>query len=230
MILVSPLRERLFHWAQALCTIVLIITGAMMHWPEQFPGYFQWAVWVHNRFGIAAVGVFALWLAYNVSTGRISHYVPKKTDITGGMFRQMRYYVWGIFYHEPLPHRPTEDEKFNPLQRMAYLHFQLFFLPIVLLSGLLYMYPYTFRTIIEKIGGMALLGSVHFVFGGLFGAFLVAHVYLASTGETLGEYFRLMITGFVGKPKSAVPEAAGTPEPVAPSEAESEETPLGRNR
>jgi len=66
----------------------------------------------------------------------------------------------------------------------------------VLASGLLYMYPDTLRGLIDKIGGMALLGTVHFLLGGLFAAFLVAHIYLATTGETIGENFRSIITGY----------------------------------
>jgi len=202
MIYLHPLIERLWHWAQGFCTIVLIVTGAMMHWPEQFPGWFQWAVATHNQFGIAAVVVFLVWLVYNLFTGRISHYIPRKRDIEG-IFKQIRFYAWGIFRHEPHPYAPTEDEKFNPLQKIAYLQFQLFILPIVLASGLLYMYPDTLRGVIERIGGMALLGSIHFFLGGLFAAFLVAHVYLATTGETLGEYMKSMITGYVPRPRSA---------------------------
>jgi len=201
-IYLHPLIERLWHWAQALCTIVLSVTGAMMHWPEQFPGWFQWAIATHNQFGIAAVIVFLVWLLYNLLTGRISHYIPNKRDIQG-ILKQIRFYAWGIFKHEPHPYAPTADEKFNPLQKLAYLQFQLFILPIVLASGLLYMYPDTLRGIIERIGGMALLGSVHFFLGGLFAAFLVAHIYLATTGETLGDYMKSMITGYLPQPRES---------------------------
>ena len=113
-----------------------------------------------------------------------------------GIPRQVRYYAYGIFRHEPHPHYPTEDNKFNPLQKIAYLQFQLFILPIVLASGLLYMYPDALKGLIDQIGGMALLGTVHFFLGGLFAAFLVAHIYLGTTGETIGENFRAIITGY----------------------------------
>ncbi len=195
-ILLHPLIERIWHWVQAICTIVLITTGAMLHWPEKFPGWFDWAVKVHNWFGIATVLAFVLWLVYNLVTGRISHYFPKAQEIASGITRQVRYYVYGIFRHEPHPHHPTEDNKFNPLQKIAYLQFQLFILPIVLVSGLLYMYPDTLRGLIDQVGGMALLGTVHFFLGGLFAAFLVAHIYLATTGETIGENFKAIITGY----------------------------------
>ncbi len=195
-ILLHPLIERIWHWVQAICTIVLIITGAMLHWPEKFTGWFDWAVKVHNWFGIATVFAFLVWLGYNLATGRISHYIPNAQEIVSGIPRQVRYYAYGIFRHEPHPHYPTEDNKFNPLQKIAYLQFQLFILPIVLASGLLYMYPDVLKGLIDQIGGMALLGTVHFSLGGLFAAFLVAHIYLGTTGETIGENFRAIITGY----------------------------------
>lgn len=195
-ILLHPLIERLWHWFQALCIVMLIITGVVLHWPEKFSGWFQWAVKWHNWFGIAAVIAFLVWLVYNLVTGRISHYFPKKGEIPTGMIKQAKFYGYGIFKHEPHPYVPTEDNKFNPLQKIAYLQFQVLLLPILLISGILYMYPETFKGIINAIGGMTVLGIVHFILGGLFAAFLVAHLYLATTGETIGENFKAIIAGY----------------------------------
>jgi predicted CXXCH cytochrome family protein len=195
-IYLHPLIERIWHWFQALCIVMLIITGIMLHWSEHFRGWFQWSVSVHNWFGMAAVVAWAVWLVYNLVTGRISHYIPKKGEIPHGMIRQAQFYGYGIFKHEPHPYAPTEDNKFNPLQKIAYLKFQLFILPILLISGVLYMYPENFKGIINAIGGMAILGTVHLILGALFAAFLVAHLYLATTGETVSENFKAIITGY----------------------------------
>jgi thiosulfate reductase cytochrome b subunit len=195
-ILLHPLFERLWHWFQALCIVMLIITGAMLHWPERFPGWFQWSVTVHNWFGWGAVIAFAFWFLYNIFTGRISHYFPKKGEIPGGMIKQARFYGYGIIKHEPHPYAPSEDNKFNPLQKIAYLQFQLLLFPILLASGLLYMYPETFKGIIDAIGGVYVLAIIHLIMGGLFAAFLVAHIYLATTGETIGENFKAIIFGY----------------------------------
>lgn len=195
-ILLHPMIERLWHWFQALCIVMLIITGIMLHWPERFPGWFDWSVSVHNWFGWGAVIAFVVWLIYNLATGRISHYIPKKGEIPKGMITQAKFYGYGIFKHEPHPYAPSEDNKFNPLQKIAYLKFQLFLFPILLISGILYMYPETFSGIINAIGGMVVLGVIHLILAGLFTAFLVAHLYLATTGETVGENFKAIITGY----------------------------------
>ncbi len=69
-------------------------------------------------------------------------------------------------------------------------------MPILVISGLMYMYPEFFKGFIEIIGGMKVLTTVHFLLAGLFASFLVAHIYLATTGETVGENFKAIIFGY----------------------------------
>jgi predicted CXXCH cytochrome family protein len=195
-ILIHPLIERIWHWFQALCVVMLIITGIILHWPEKFQGWFDWAVRIHNWFGWGMVVAMIVWVVYNLITGRISHYLPKKGEIPGGMIIQGRFYLVGIFKHEPHPFAPTEDSKFNPLQKITYLGKQAILVPILVISGLLYMYPEFFKGFIEIIGGMKVLTTVHFLLGGLFASFLVAHIYLATTGETVGENFKAIVFGY----------------------------------
>ena len=175
---------------------MLIITGIMIHWPELCPTWFEWAVDWHNWFGWFAVGAFVFWLIYNLLTMRIKHYLPKKGEIPKGMVKQAKFYGYGIFKHEPHPYAPTEDNKFNPLQKIAYLQFQVLLFPVLLASGLIYMYPETFKGFIDAIGGMTVVAVIHYLLGGLFAAFLVAHLYLATTGETVGENFKAIIFGY----------------------------------
>lgn len=195
-IYLHPLFERIWHWFQALCIIMLIITGIMIHWPEVFPGWFEWSVSVHNWFGWALVISWVAWLLYAIFSGRISHYFPKKGEIPGGLIKQAKFYGYGIFKHEPHPYAPTEDNKFNPLQKIAYLKFQLLILPLLLISGLVYMYPETFSGVVRVLGGLWVVATIHFVLGALFAAFLVAHLYLATTGETVSENFKAMLSGY----------------------------------
>jgi len=195
-IYLHPLPERIWHWIQALCIVMLVITGVMLHWPNKFPGWFDWSVTTHNWFGIAAVLAWVFWLIYNLVTGRLTHYIPKKGEIPKGMITQAKFYGYGIFKHEPHPYAPSEDNKFNPLQKIAYLKFQLFLFPLLLLSGILYMWPEAFRGVINLIGGMTVLALIHYILGALFAAFLLAHLYLATTGETVSENFKAIITGW----------------------------------
>jgi thiosulfate reductase cytochrome b subunit len=175
---------------------MLIITGIMIHWPEIFPGWFDWSVSVHNWFGWAAVISWGAWFLYAIFSGRISHYFPKKGEIPGGLIKQAKFYGYGIFKHEPHPYAPSEDNKFNPLQKIAYLKFQLILLPLLLLSGLVYMYPETFSGVVRVVGGLWVVATIHLVLGALFAAFVIAHLYLATTGETVSENFKAMVSGY----------------------------------
>lgn len=195
-IFLHPLPERTWHWLQAICIVMLIITGIMLHWPEWAPNWFDWAVTWHNCFGWGAVIAWLFWLIYNLVSRRITHYIPRKDEVPYGMIRQAQFYGYGIFKHEPHPYAPSEDNKFNPLQKIAYLKFQLLLFPLLLITGLLYMYPTSFEGIIKAIGGTMVLGMIHYLLGALFASFLVAHLYLATTGETLGENFKAMVWGY----------------------------------
>jgi thiosulfate reductase cytochrome b subunit len=150
----------------------------------------------HNWFGWGMVVAMIVWVAYNLVTGRMSHYIPGKGEIPGGMIVQGRFYLFGIFKHEPHPFAPTEDNKFNPLQKITYLGKQAILVPILVISGLMYMYPDAFKGFIDAIGGMKILAAIHFILAGLFASFLVAHIYLATTGETIGENFKAMVFGY----------------------------------
>ena len=195
-ILLHPLTERIWHWFQAVCVVMLIVTGAMLHWPEIFPGWFDWAVTLHNWFGVLMIVSFFMWLIYNLGTRRMSHYFPRRGEIPGGMLVQARFYAFGIFKHEPHPFPPTEDNKFNPLQKFTYLQKQLVLVPILLISGILYMYPDFFKGFLDAIGGLKVLAVFHLLLAAIFASFLVAHIYLATTGDTVGENFKAMIYGY----------------------------------
>ncbi len=104
---------------QALCIVMLIITGSCcigrkIPWLVRLVGDGPQMVWVGRSDRFSRV------VLYNLGTGRISHYIPTKEDIPMGMIKQARFYGYGIFKHEPHPYAPSEDNKFNPLQKIAY--------------------------------------------------------------------------------------------------------------
>ena len=229
-ILLHPLLERIWHWLQALCIVILIITGLMIHLPEVFSGWFSAALALHNAYGSILVILSICWVVYILVTGRFRHYLPRKGEYPDGMIRQARFYLYGIFKHEPHPYTPSEDNKFNPLQKLSYAQFQFLFLPLLLASGVVYMFPSAFGGLIDAIGGMAVLGIFHLILGALFAAFLIAHMYLATTGETIGENFKAIILGTGPKPhepheEAKEPEAGDTQEEPAKAEEEEKEEP-----
>ncbi|MCK4534991.1 MAG: cytochrome b/b6 domain-containing protein, partial [Syntrophobacterales bacterium] len=86
-IYLHPITERVWHWIHALLVILLILSGAQIHWPDSVNlfGSFSNAISLHNWAGILLVCDFFLWLGYNLISKRVSHYILRKDDIHPGM-------------------------------------------------------------------------------------------------------------------------------------------------
>ena len=194
-----PVTERVWHWVHAVLIILLILTGIQIHWPDSVGlfGNYENAINIHNWSGILLVLDFLLWLFYNLISKRVSHYIIRKDDIFPGALVQARYYAFGIFKNEPHPYSPSEENKFNPLQKMTYFSFMFSMMPLLLISGILYLYPSYFANIIAAIGGLKVVAIVHFIMAIFFAAFFIAHIYMATMGHTILSEVFAMITGYV---------------------------------
>ncbi|MEA2014820.1 MAG: cytochrome b/b6 domain-containing protein, partial [Thermodesulfobacteriota bacterium] len=101
--------------------------------------------------------------------------------------------------NRPHPYAPSEDNKFNPLQKVTYFNFMFFMMPLLLISGILYMYPFHFSSFIAFLGGLKVVALFHYIMAIIFAAFFVAHIYLATTGRTVFADFVTMVTGYAEK-------------------------------
>ena len=79
------------------------------------------------------------------------------------MIVQARFYAYDIFKNRPHPYAPSEDNKFNPLQKATYFNFMFFMMPLLLISGILYMYPSHFSSFIAFLGGLKVVALFHYV-------------------------------------------------------------------
>lgn len=200
-IYLHPITERAWHWIHAILVILLILSGAQIHWPDSTNlfGSFSNAISLHNWAGILLVCDFFLWLLYNLISRRVSHYLLRKEDIHPGMIVQAKFYAYDIFKNRPHPYSPSEDNKFNPLQKATYFQFMFFMMPLLLISGILYLYPSYFSSFIPFIGGLKVVAVFHYIMAIIFTAFFIAHIYLATTGHTIFADFISMITGYAEK-------------------------------
>jgi thiosulfate reductase cytochrome b subunit len=71
-----------------------------------------------------------------------------------------------------------------------------FFLPFLILSGILYMFPLYFKGIIDSLGGMKVIAAVHTSLAYFTVAFFIVHVYLTTTGATILSEIKSMFSGF----------------------------------
>lgn len=194
-----PLLLRIWHWCNAFCFIVLIITGVQIRYRE-LPALteFKTAVAIHNFFGFLLIAAYVLWLAYYLLAGRMGIYFPPR-DIMGfvaGMFRQARYYGYGVFKGEPAPFHSTPQNKFNPMQLVSYFFVMFLLMPIQIATGVLLWDVVLFARPIGLAGGLRVVDIVHVLVSFFTTAFLFIHVYMTTMGRTPLEHIRAMITGY----------------------------------
>ncbi len=200
-IYLHPLPVRIWHWIHAACITLLVITGVFIRYSEHLGVSLKTSVKLHNIIGIIVALDFILWFVYYVFTGKIKIYFPTKEEILKQAFRQIKFYSYGIFKGEPNPFHPTPENKFNPLQKTAYLSIMLLLLPLQILTGFLLLYPDEFQEIIDFFGGIRVIDTVHVLLFFFFASFIIAHFYLATLGHTPLAHFKAMITGWEEEPE-----------------------------
>ncbi len=193
-----PLYERIWHWVQALCMIILIVTGFNLHFPGRLPLLeYKVAFWVHVVFGFILIGNTIFGIIGFLATGDIRQFFPRNLkEYPRKAIKQARFYALGIFRGEPHPVEKTREEKLNPLQQPAYMGLVFFLLPFQAITGLLVWGPDEFQGIRNALGGLKVLLPLHMAGAWLFLAFLVMHLYLTTTGHSLFAYTKAMITGW----------------------------------
>ncbi len=186
--------ERFWHWSQASLIIFLAITGFEVHGSISLFG-FDKAVHFHRIAAYLLIGLIIFAIFWHLTTGEWKQYIPTLKKLKA----QIRYYTIGIFRKEPHPSKKTELSKLNPLQILVYLGFKIVLVPIVVISGLLYMFHKHMDAnniiVISKIklGTIALWHTFGAI---LLLVFLIIHVYMTTTGESLTSNIKAMITGY----------------------------------
>ena len=180
--------ERLWHWLQAFLIFFLALTGFEVHGSYSLMGYETAALW-HIYAGIALVILFVFGVFWFLTTRIWRAYVPT----TQGLIEQAMFYAIGIFKNEPHPYHKTPEMKLNPLQRLSYLAFGVFMMPVMIITGILYLLSVngviTFESVIW-------LSVIHTFFSFVILTFVVAHVYMTTTGHTVLAETKSMITGY----------------------------------
>ncbi|MDD9945102.1 MAG: cytochrome b/b6 domain-containing protein [Myxococcales bacterium] len=186
-----------WHWAQAACFLGLLATGLSMHYDDAQQGFlpFRVSVLAHNWIGVINAGLWLVFVLGNAFGGNGAHYRPKRAHHFRKLWQQIRFYLYGMFQGEKAPFPPGFDEKFNPVQKFAYLVVMYGLMPLAIASGLGLLFPLLAPAQTRGRAGLWYVAVAHLSAGYLMSLFLIFHVYLATTGETAGAYFREMLTG-----------------------------------
>ncbi len=189
--------ERMWHWLQTAAIVLLLLTGFVIHRPDSFAFMnFRNMVLVHNIIAaILAINAF-LSLFYHLATGEIQQYIPRPRGFFDRTFVQIKYYLLGIFKGEHHPFEKTTDKKLNPLQQITYFGLLNVLLPLQGITGALMWGLQRWPELANRLGGLPVLAPFHTIIAWLFGAFLILHVYLTTTGHTAVSSMEAMITGW----------------------------------
>jgi len=199
-IYLQPIPVRVWHWINAFGIITLILTGAQIRFPESVTllGSYKSAIQVHNVAGLTVAISFSFWFFYYkmVRNTLDKLYIPNEEDLKRGLLRQLLFYCFWYFLGKPSPYHASPDEKFNPMQKSAYLAVMFVLMPLVGLTGILLLNVTPLRVFILLSGGIKIIVALHFLLACSLLAFLCTHVYLATLGSTPLAYIKPMVFGW----------------------------------
>ena len=180
--------ERFWHWTQMLLIFLLLFSGFNIH------GFysaidFKTAVGLHTVSAIALAVLWVFAIFWHLTTGTWRHYVPT----ANGLWQVARFYAYGIFKGERHPYRKAYWRKHNPLQALSYLALKLFLFPAIWVSGLFYLFAGAWGGSGDSLMWVAL---IHTAVAFAIAVFIIAHVYLLTTGHSFKEHVMPMIDGF----------------------------------
>lgn len=189
--------NRLWHWLQTFVILGLIFTGLVIHKPELF-GFlsFRYLVLVHNT--MAAILVINAFLAlfYHLASGEIQQFIPRPMGFFDQAILQAKFYLKGIFKSEEHPFEKTPEKKLNPLQQATYFGLLNVLLPLQVLTGALIWGAQRWPNISSALGGLSFLSPLHTLITWLLSSFIVAHVYLTTTGHSPMAAIQAMMFGW----------------------------------
>ncbi|MBW7888979.1 MAG: cytochrome b/b6 domain-containing protein [Bacteroidetes bacterium] len=201
--------ERFWHWMQALLIFFLALTGFEIHGSIHFFGFEQ-AVTLHNGAATMFLILIAFAIFWHLTTGEWRQYIPTAKNLRA----QVEYYIFGIFRNAPHPTKKTVLSKLNPLQKIVYAALKILVIPVMVVSGLLYMfYRYPQKHGIESlnISGLETIALLHTAGAFFLIAFVVVHLYLITTGQSLTSNLKAMITGYEELESEHTPEQPSEP-------------------
>ena len=178
--------------------LVLIATGLSLQYagPESTFIRFNYAVQYHNIAGIILTISFVFFVLANRFTSNRKFYRIKYKGFVKRLMKQFRYYIYGVFIHEPKPYPVSEKRKFNPLQKLSYVMVMYLMMPVIIITGFGLLFPETNIENVFGVAGIYLTDLLHIVTGFVLSVFMIVHIYFCTFGKTVGSEFKSMFTGW----------------------------------
>jgi thiosulfate reductase cytochrome b subunit len=189
---------RVWHWTNATLIILLLASGVSMHYSQPTVRLinFSLAREIHNFAGIMLCLNYGFFFIGNIVSGNWWQFIPRPHGYAHRAWKQIRYYLWGIFRGEPHPFPTTVADNFNPLQQFTYWGVMYVLVPLLMLTGVVYLFPTLAPDRWFGVDGLLPIALAHYVVAFLIFLFFLVHVYLTTTGEKLTDHVKMMITGW----------------------------------
>ena len=193
-----PVWIRIWHAINAINFVLLLFTGIALHYAgSEFSLItFKAAVSIHNACAIILTFNYGIFVIGNMFTKNGIYYRKWRKNLWPKLWKQFMFYAVGIFKNEPHPFPITKKQKFNPLQKVAYVFAMYFGMPLLILSGIALMFPDLFAYDIFNVSGMVFYDALHIIVGFVLSIFLLIHLYTCTLGDKPGTLFKSMITGY----------------------------------
>ena len=162
---------------------------------------FARATTVHEALAVFTIANAFLSLFYHLATGAIRQFIPRPRDFFSLAIAQVVYYTRGIFAGAPHPFAHQVGSKLNVLQQVTYLGVLNLVLPLQVATGILMWKAQEWAGLVDRLGGLHAVATVHVLCAWAFAAFVVMHVYLTTTGRTPLAHVRAMILGWEESPE-----------------------------
>lgn len=195
-----PVWVRSWHTINAVLFLILIATGIAMQYAnpdnEIVLISFGKAVKWHNVAAIILTFNYGFYILGNIFTGNGKYYIKWRKNLWSNLWKQFVYYSVGMFRKDPHPFPVTEKQKFNPLQKFAYVIVMYFCMPLLIFSGLGLLFPEIIDYNVFNLSGIIFYDLLHIIVGFILSVFLVVHIYTCTLGDRPGTLFKSMITGY----------------------------------
>lgn len=197
-IFLYPVWIRIWHVINALMFLLLVITGISLHFSSLDNNLipFNVSVGIHDVAAIILTFNYGIFVIGNMVTRNGGYYRKWRKNLVVNLWKQFKFYAVGIFKKEPHPFPITEKQKFNPLQKFAYVIAMYFGMPLLILSGIALMFPDVIAYNIFNISGLVFYDVLHIVVGFILSLFLLVHLYTCTLGDKPGTLFKSMVTGY----------------------------------
>jgi thiosulfate reductase cytochrome b subunit len=153
-------------------------------------GYENAVRW-HDNAGWAFLVLIVFAIFWHITTGEYKQYIPTRKNLKA----QLRYYLTGIFNNAPHPTGKRLLSKLNPLQRLVYFGLTILVIPVMVLSGFLYLY-FNYPLQGFELDSLQPVAYIHTIGAYILIAFVIIHLYLITTGRTIFSNLKAMITGW----------------------------------